>query len=305
MTTAQRRGTLAVCVLVGTAVVGAIVGAFLHAPGGLPPEDSALPVEWPARALLVLAVAWVAIGMLAARTRLVGRPGAAAARATWLSASRPWRARESTLGLLPLDRWLILLVPAALLVATRMLQTTPDSWPHLVLVLGAWVIFAAVLRLGVGTRSPWPVIASVGGVVVLRCILALIGLSVSGNAFAHEIWAHPVLRALAVGLGFALLVWCPVAAAWALQIQGGMRYGLGAVLAAAGAAVALPALAVALAGGPDALGEWTGGLGPVLRGVIAALGGQPVLLDALTWALVVAGTAAAVAGALVRPRPVR
>ncbi len=79
---------------------------------GVERADRDLTMAWFARILLVLALAWVVIGMLSARTRLVAKPGAAAARASWLGSSRPWRARESTLGMLPLDRWLLLGVPA-------------------------------------------------------------------------------------------------------------------------------------------------------------------------------------------------
>ncbi|MGZ8805438.1 MAG: hypothetical protein ACXWZG_09075, partial [Microbacterium sp.] len=86
---------------------------------GVQRADRDLAMAWIARGLLALAVIWVVIGVLSSRTRLVRRPGAAAARAGWLGATRPWRARESTLGLLPLDRWLLLGVPVALLVATR------------------------------------------------------------------------------------------------------------------------------------------------------------------------------------------
>ena len=109
--------------------------------------------------------------------RLAHAPGAQArgrrgARA-WLASTRPWRARESTLGLLPLDRWLLSSCPAALLVATRAVQTSFLSWTHLALVLGAWLVFVLVVPLFLRRRSPWPVIAAVGGVVVLRCIVTL------------------------------------------------------------------------------------------------------------------------------------
>ena len=66
-------------------------------------------MTWLARILLVLALAWIIIGVLSARTSLVRRPGAAAARASWLASVMPWRARESTLGMLPLDRLLMVL----------------------------------------------------------------------------------------------------------------------------------------------------------------------------------------------------
>ena len=78
---------------------------------GVQRADRDLAMAWIARVLLLLAVAWVVIGMIAARTRLIRRPGAAAARASWLASTRPWRARESTLGMLPLDRWLMIGVP--------------------------------------------------------------------------------------------------------------------------------------------------------------------------------------------------
>ena len=69
---------------------------------GVQRADRDMAMAWIARGLLLLAGLWVVIGVLASRTRLVRRPGAAAARAAWLGATRPWRARESTLGLLPL-----------------------------------------------------------------------------------------------------------------------------------------------------------------------------------------------------------
>ncbi len=146
--------------------------------------------------MLVLALVWLVIGMIATRTRLVGRPGAAAARATWLGATRPWRARESTLGMLTLDHWLLLIVPGALLVGTRAVQTSFLSWTHLVIVLGAWVVFLLVLdRLMRRHRSPWPVIAAVGGVIVLRCSLTLFALSFSGpGGYWYGFWTDPTRR---------------------------------------------------------------------------------------------------------------
>ena len=106
--------------------------------------------------LLVLALAWVVIGMISARTPMVRRPGAAAARATWLGSTRPWRrARESILGILRTDRWMLLIVPVALLVGTLgLIQTSFLSWVHLAVVLAAWAVFALVARwlLDRGTR---------------------------------------------------------------------------------------------------------------------------------------------------------
>ncbi|UUT35858.1 hypothetical protein [Microbacterium elymi] len=123
MATVDRRGTLSAALAVLVLALGAGAAVLVAdtldtgAPGHPvnPIDTSADPVlAWFARLLLVLAVAWLVIGMVAARTSLVRRPGAAAARATWLAATRPWRARESTLGMLSLDRWLLFGVPVAL-----------------------------------------------------------------------------------------------------------------------------------------------------------------------------------------------
>ncbi len=207
-------------------------------------------MAWMARGLLALAVAWVLIGMLAARTALVRKPGAAAARATWLASTRPWRARESTLGLLRLDYWLLLLVPVALLIGTRAIQTSFLSWVHLAVVLGAWAVFALVLRWLLGSvRSPYPVIAVVGGAVVLRCILTLFALSFAGpGGYWSAFFTDPTRRVLYISLAFALFLWVFIAAGWALATQIGARRASGAVLGAVGAGLAAPSLIVALVG---------------------------------------------------------
>ncbi|WP_133546012.1 hypothetical protein [Microbacterium sp. BK668] len=231
-------------------------------------------MAWIARILLVLALAWVVIGMAATRTRLVRRPGAAAARVTWLAATRPWRAQESTLGLLPLDRWLLLIVPGALLVGTRAVQTSFLSWTHLAVVLAAWLIFALALDLLVTRkRSPWPVLAAVGGVIVFRCIVTLAALSVTGpGGYWFAFWTDPVRRTLYIGVAFALFLWVFVAAGWALSTQLGRRRATGAVLAAIGAALAIPATVVAIIGLEPSLSLWNDQLGLLPWGLARILG---------------------------------
>ena len=181
-------------------------------------RDTAM--AWVARVLLVLALAWLVIGMLAARTRLVRRPGAAAARSTWLSSTRPWRARESTLGMLPLDRRLTFGVPAALLVGTSVVQASFLALTELVVTLLAWAVFAVSLRLLAWGRSPWPVFAAAGGALVGRCVVVLSAMSVAGpGGFWSTVWADPVSRTVYVAVVFALFVWVFVAAGWALATQ--------------------------------------------------------------------------------------
>jgi hypothetical protein len=268
---------------------------------GVDRADRDLAMAWLARGLLVLSLAWVLIGMLAARTRLVRRPGAAAARAAWLGATRPWRARESTLGMLPLDRWLLLVVPGALLVATRAVQTSFLSWTHLALVLGAWFVFALVVRVLVGRRSPWPVLAAVGGVVVLRCSLTLVALSFSGpGGYWFAFWTDPVVRTIYIAIAFALFVWVFVAGGWALSSQFGARRAVGAVLAGVGAGLAVPAAAVAAIGLEASLTAWNDELGLLPWGLSRILGITVYLdiPDAAAWVAAVLGLLVAVVGVL-------
>ena len=240
---------------------------------GVERADRDLAMAWLARILLVLAVAWVVIGMLAARTRLVGRPGAAAARAAWLAATRPWRARESTLGMLPLDRWLLIIVPGGLLVATRAVQTSFLSWTHLAVVLGAWLVFLIVVRLFVRERSPWPVIAAVGGVLVLRSILTLLALSFTGpGGYWFVFWTDPLRRSIYITIAFALFVWLFVAAGWALSSQFGARRATGIVLAGVGAGLAIPAAVIGFVGLESALTLWNDEMGLLPWGLARILG---------------------------------
>ena len=268
---------------------------------GVQRADRDLAMAWIARGLLLLAGIWVVIGVLSSRTRLVRRPGAAAARAAWLAATRPWRARESTLGMLPLDRWLLLVVPAALLVGTRAVQTSFLSWTHLAVVLGAWTVFLIVVRLLLRRRSPWPVIAAVGGVVVLRCIVTLLALSVTGpGGYWFSFWTEPTRRTVYIAIAFALFAWVFVAAAWALATQIGRRRAVGTVLAGVGAGLALPALAVALIGLEAALTAWNDEMGLLPWGLARILG-ITVYLDipsATAWAAAGFGLAIALVGVL-------
>lgn len=240
---------------------------------GVERGDRDLAMAWAARVLLLLALAWVVIGILSARTRLVRRPGAAAARASWLGATRPWRARESTLGFLPLDRWLIIVVPVGLLVATRAVQTSLLSWTHLAVVFAAWVVFALLVRLLVGNRSPWPVISAVGGVVVLRCIVTLFAVSFTGpGGYWYGFWTDPTLRVIYITVAFALFVWVFVTAGWALSTQVGARRATGAVLASVGGALLVPSIVVGIVGLEQALTVWNDQMGLLPWGMARILG---------------------------------
>ena len=119
--------------------------------------------------------------MVAARTRLVRRPGAAAARASWLGVDASVaRARvdaraccRSTAGCCSACPRRCSSRPARCRRRSCRGRTSPSCSAR-----GS--SSSLVVRLLVGRRSPWPVIAAVGGVVVLRCIVTLLALSFTG-----------------------------------------------------------------------------------------------------------------------------
>jgi hypothetical protein len=268
---------------------------------GVERAERDLAMAWVARILLALTVAWVVIGMLSSRTRLVRRPGAAAARVSWLAATRPWRARESTLGMKPLDRWLLLLVPGGLLVATRAIQTSFLSWTHVAMTLGGWLIFALAVLLAIHKRSQWAVLAAVGGVLVLRSAVLLFALSFSGpGGYWYGFWTDPTRRTIYITIAFALFVWAFVAGAWALAAQFGRRRATGIVLTAVGLGLAIPAALVALAGLENALTVWNDEVGLLPWGLSRILG-ITVYLDIpadTAWIAAALGAVIAVVGVL-------
>jgi hypothetical protein len=274
MATTAGRGILALIVAGGLLVLGA-ASALLVDPFARTPMVVDATTEWLARILLLFGVGWIVVGAVAARTRLVRRPGAAAARASWVASTRPWRAAESSLGLLPLDRWLMIVVPAGVLVATRVVQTPRDGlWGAALAVVG-WLFFAIVVRLLLGKRSPWPIIAAVGGALVLRCVVALAVISVSGpEGIWPALWAMPVVRVLYLALAFALLAWVFVVAGWSLRPQLGRRRATGVALAGMGIAYALPAATIAVVGAGDALRSWNEQIGVLPWDLARLTGGR-------------------------------
>lgn len=272
MATTAGRGILVLVTIAALLLTGALL-ALLVDPFTRMPIEVDTATEWGARVLLVLSVAWVVIGMLAARTRLVGRPGAAAARATWIASTRPWRARESTLGVLPLDRWCMILIPGVLLVATRVVQAHGDGLGGVVLAIAGWLVFALVVRLLLGARSPWPIIAAVGGAIVLRCIVTLAALALSGpDGVWPALWSLPVVRVLYVTVALALVAWVFVVAGWSLGQQLGPRRAVGVALAGVGAVFALPTPTAAAIGASEAVRGWNSQMG-VLPWHLARVGG--------------------------------
>jgi hypothetical protein len=253
---------------------------------GVERADRDLAMAWIARALLALTLAWLLIGIFSARTRLVRRPGAAAARATWIASSRPWRAQESTLGLDDLDKALIVLVPGALLVGTRAVQTSFLAPAQLAITLGAWAVFVALLLLLVRGRTAWAALSAIGGVIVLRAVLLLFALAFTGpGGYWFGFWTDPVRRTVYISLAFAAFLWTFVAAGWALAARLGARRATGVVLAAVGAGLAVPAAIVGVIGLEQALTVWNDQLGLLPWGLARILGITTYLEipDATAW----------------------
>jgi hypothetical protein len=311
MTAERRRGILAAVTAVAIVALSVwAAAAVTDAVGTLErPAEGDLAMAWIARVLLVLTLTWLLIGIFSARTRLVRRPGAAAARATWLSATRPWRARESVLGLDGLDRALIVLVPGALLVGTRAVQTAFLAPVQLVVTLGAWAVFVMLLVLLVRGRTAWAALAAVGGVIVLRAVLLLLALAFAGPGDLWvDFWTDPGRRILYISLVFAAFLWTFVAAGWALAARLGGRRATGVVLASVGAGLAVPAAIVAIIGLEQALTVWNDQLGLLPWGLTRILGIDLELPDAAAWWVAAAGAALLAVGlllALAAPRIVR
>jgi hypothetical protein len=291
MTIAMRRGTTAIIVFAALLLLGVWVALRVppYAVGPNVVPDAAH--VWPARILLILTLAWLVIGMIAARTSLVGRPGASAARASWIAACRPWRARESTLGMLQLDRVLLLVIPGGMLAVTRVLQSSAASIAQLILTLGGWVLFVVIAELWMRGRSPWALIAAVAGVVVLRCTLTLLPLSfgLPYSATVTQIY---------MALSTAGYLWTFVAAAWSLFPRFGPRRGVGIVMAAAGGALTVAGLAIALIGPVQVVEGWTDHVSPLPWGLGRMIGIANILgtVTATVWSLTLAGVVVALVG---------
>jgi hypothetical protein len=274
-------------------------------------------MAWVARLLLALALGWLALGAvvsLRGPATSGGSPGPFgasrdAAAVAWLAATRPWRAAGATAPLGRQARVLLVVAPALLLVLTRGVQTAFLAPVHLAVVLGAWVVVAAVLAVTLRHHTGWAVVAALGGVVVARCALGLVAVSWTGPGGSwFGFWTDPARRTVYVTLAVGLFLWAFVAAGWALAPTAGRRRAAGTVLLCVGAGLAVPAAVVAAVGLEPALTAWNDQMGLLpwglsrILGITVYLGIPP---DAAWWA---AGLGLAVAASglvllLLRRRP--
>lgn len=210
-------------------------------------------MAWAARGLLALILVVFLLGL-----RGRGR-GGRAARALLLGAVRPWRVARLESPPSRLDRVLVWLVPAVVLVASRAVYTWFAAPAHLLVTLGGWLLFAAVARLVVGRRDPFHLWAVIGGVALLRSVLLLAALAGRGpGKYWFAFWTSPTQRSVYVTVAFAAFCWLFVATAVVLRDRYGLlrRRAVGLTLAAMGVPLGLIGGLIAAVGLERALTVW-------------------------------------------------
>lgn len=279
---------------------------FTAAEIGMKRADRDEAVAWFARALLaVLAVVFVLGGSLGQRL-LRGAPGSAALRGLWLGLTRPWRV-TSVEPSGRADRTLVWLVPVAVLVLSRAVYTWFAAPAHLVLVLGAWLVFALALRWLSRGRDRFALSAAIGGVALGRTVILLVALAGRGpGRYWYDFWTEPGLRSLYITVAFAAFCWTFAIAYLVLRGGHGLsaRRATGATLIGAGAPMAVLGSLVAAVGLEDAMTIWNDQMALLPWGLSRILGittylGIPAALPAITAGL---GVVVAAAGALLAGR---
>ncbi|WP_167736043.1 hypothetical protein [Nocardioides sp. 503] len=207
-----------------------------------------LPMAWLARAGLLLVLGWLVLGATG-RVR--------AARATWLAGTRPWRAVEAVRDLTGRDRALVAAVPLLALVSSRLVLTWAAAPAHLLVTGLAWTVLLLGLALALRGRDPWPVVAALGGAVLLRVVLLLAALAPRGpGGYWFWFWTDPTRRTAYVVVASMAFGWVLVAATWALRVSLGRRRAAAAVLATVGAALGASGALVGAIGLEEALTTW-------------------------------------------------
>ncbi|WNM38062.1 hypothetical protein RMN56_23380 [Micromonospora halotolerans] len=242
---------------------------FTAADLGAQRADRDPAMAWAARALLALILA---VGLLGLRGRGFG---AAAARGLLLGAVRPWRVAALPAPRSRADRVLVWLVPAVVLVASRLVFTWFAAPAHLLVSLGGWALFALVVRVAVGRRDPFHLWAVVGGVALLRSVLLLAALAGRGpGGYWFAFWTAPALRAAYLTTAFAAFGWLFVATAVVLRDRYAVRRRrvVGLTLTAAGVPLGVLAGLVAVIGLERALTVWNDQLALLPWGLSRILG---------------------------------
>ncbi|MFN8148916.1 MAG: hypothetical protein U0R76_15830 [Candidatus Nanopelagicales bacterium] len=267
-------------------------------------RDSAMGLL--AGALLVVIAALLALGTSLGQRLLRGGtlPGAPALRALWIGVTRPWRIASAPAPRGRLDRVLVWLLPTLAVVVSRLDYTWFAAPAHLVVTLGAWLLFVLVLRLSLCGRDPWLLWAAVGGAAVLRTVILLVALVSRGpGGYWFAFWTRPEARTVYVTLAFAAFLWVLVVAWVAVRYAYGVtrRGAWGRLLVACGAPLLVLGGLVTAIGLETALTAWNDQMALLPWGLSRILGitvylGIPTELPAYVAAL--GGLLALVGGAL-------
>jgi energy-converting hydrogenase Eha subunit E len=249
-------------------------------------------------------MAWLARGLLVALVVALGFRRGLWARALWTASTRPWRLADLRDTPARADRVLVWAVPGLAVVAGRAIQTSFAAPAHLVLVLGAWVLFAFVLRLLV--PDPFLLAAAIGGVALVRTALLLAALVLRGPGhYWFSFWTDPTARSVYVTVAFALFVAVFASTYVVLRTAYGLsrRRAAGRLLLAAGTAVTVLGGLVTIMGAERALTVWNDQLALLPWGLHRILGitvylGIPTELPAVATA---GGLVFVVAGAAMTP----
>ncbi|MFY1671319.1 hypothetical protein ACN27G_15325 [Plantactinospora sp. WMMB334] len=226
-------------------------------------------MAWAARVLLGLIVLVLLLGLGGRGT------GGGAARGLLLGAVLPWRVATLPTPGSRVDRVLVWLVPAVVLVASRLVLTWFAAPAHLLVTLGGWVLFALVARLVVGRRDPFHLWATIGGVALLRSVLLLAVLAGRGPGGCwFGFWTAPAARTAYLTVAFAAFGWLFVATAGILRDRYGLRRRSAAGLTVTAAAVPLALLSglVGAVGLERALTVWNDQMALLPWGLARILG---------------------------------
>ncbi|MGI5237425.1 hypothetical protein [Dactylosporangium sp. CA-139066] len=180
-------------------------------------------------------------------------------RALWVGATRPWRLAD--LAPVPgiLDRILVVAVPAAALVLSRLVYTWFAAPAHLVVSLGGWLLFALTARALAGRRDAFHLWAAIGGVALLRTVILLAALVTRGpGGYWFAFWTDPVRRSAYICVAFAAFAWLFVAVGLVLRDRYSLprRRTAAVLLTAMGVPLALLGGLVAAIGLERALTMW-------------------------------------------------
>jgi Glycosyl hydrolase family 67 C-terminus len=196
------------------------------------------------------------------------------ARALWTASTRPWRlATLRDTAPTRADRVLVWAVPGVAVVLSRAIQTSFAAPAHLVVVLGAWLLFALVLRLS--TRDPFLLAAAIGGVAVVRTVVLLAALALRGpGRYWFDFWTDPVARSVYITVAFALFlaVFASTYVVLRTAYDLSRRRAVGRLVLAAGAAVAVLGGLVTVMGAEQALTVWNDQLALLPWGLHRILG---------------------------------